>query len=133
MNKNLITIGAVVLVVILFVFIGSNKTNTSNKPNTATALNATSNINPLLESQEFISKYKSTLNSVLIDVRTPAEFNTSHIASAINIDYEDSSFTEEINKLDKTKTYFIYCRSGNRSGRAHKIMKDAGIENIYMN
>lgn len=85
----------------------------------------------LLSANEFIAKYHSSPEAMLIDVRTPGEFNTSHIAGAIDIDYESSSFTSEIQKLDKTKTYFIYCRSGNRSSQASVIMRQDGIKNLY--
>lgn len=80
---------------------------------------------------EFMQLYASTPNAVLIDVRTPSEFATGHIDQAINIDFESPSFASEIKKLDTTKTYFVYCRSGNRSGQAVSIMKSNGIKNIY--
>jgi len=85
----------------------------------------------LLNSSDFISKYKSTPGAVLVDVRTPAEFNISHIEGAINIDYENANFISEVQKLDTSKTYFVYCRSGNRSSKSVVIMKDNGIKNIY--
>ena len=59
----------------------------------------------------------------LIDVRTPAEYADGHLAGSTMIDYKDSSFDTEIDKLDKDATYLIYCRSGNRSGKAvHKMI-----------
>lgn len=85
----------------------------------------------LLNSSDFISKYKSTSNAVLVDVRTPAEFEVSHIQGAINIDYENVNFESEVKKLDTSKTYFVYCRSGNRSSKSIIIMKNSGIKNIY--
>ncbi len=84
-----------------------------------------------LAGAEFVKTYTSTPNAVLIDVRTPSEFATGHIDQAINIDFENPSFTSEVKKLDTTKTYFVYCRSGNRSGQAVSIMKSNGIKNIY--
>ncbi len=87
--------------------------------------------NGLLSSSDFISKYKSTPNVVLIDVRTPAEFDAGHIQGAINVDYENTNFQSEVKKLDISKTYFVYCRSGNRSSKSVVIMKDNGIKNIY--
>lgn len=84
-----------------------------------------------LSGKDFIDTYKSTENSVLLDVRTPNEYASSHIASAINIDFENQTFLSEIKKLDTSKTYFVYCRSGNRSGKAVTIMKNNGFKNIY--
>ena len=70
-------------------------------------------------------------NSIILDVRTPAEFKQSAIDGAINIDSMGSDFAKKIEELDKSKTYFVYCRSGNRSGSACKLMGNAGFENLY--
>jgi rhodanese-related sulfurtransferase len=85
----------------------------------------------LLGAEDFISKYKSTSDAVLVDVRTPAEFEVSHIQGAVNIDYENINFENEVKKLDNSKPYFIYCRSGNRSSKSAIIMEESGIKNIY--
>lgn len=85
----------------------------------------------LLSGADFMSKYQSTPNAVLVDVRRPDEFGISHIAGAIDIDFENSNFVSEVQRLDTSKTYFIYCRSGNRSGQASVIMRQNGIKNLY--
>lgn len=84
-----------------------------------------------LPGSEFISTYNHTPGAVLVDVRTPDEYTAGHIKGAINIDYYAQDFENNIAKLDKTKAYFIYCHSGNRSGHAASIMNDAGINTIY--
>jgi rhodanese-related sulfurtransferase len=66
-----------------------------------------------------------------LDVRTPSEFNEGHIEGAQLIDFQSGNFESEIETLDKSKTYAVYCRSGNRSGQAVKIMSDAGFTNLY--
>ena len=68
---------------------------------------------------------------VTLDVRTPGEFNEGHIEGAQLIDFQSGNFENEIAALDKSKTYAVYCRSGNRSGQAVKIMRDAGFKNLY--
>lgn len=68
--------------------------------------------------------------TIIIDARTPDEFATEHVKGAKNIDVTSPSFTEQIKKLDKNKEYKVYCRSGNRSGRAASIMKDAGFKKV---
>lgn len=78
---------------------------------------------------EFISQSQAE-GVVLIDVRTPEEFNEGHIAGALNIDVQSSSFDSEIATLDKSVTYALYCRSGNRSGVAAGKMSDAGFTSI---
>jgi rhodanese-related sulfurtransferase len=68
---------------------------------------------------------------VTLDVRTPGEFNEGHIEGAQLIDFQSGNFENEIAALDKSKTYAVYCRSGNRSGQAVKVMRDAGFKNLY--
>lgn len=68
---------------------------------------------------------------VILDVRTPQEFAEGHLANAINIDFQSGNFEQEIASLDKTKTYAVYCRSGNRSGQAVKVMAKAGFTSMY--
>ena len=55
---------------------------------------------------------------VILDVRTKEEFDEGHIANAININVESDTFLSQIAKLDKSKTYAVYCRSGRRSADA---------------
>lgn len=67
---------------------------------------------------------------VVLDVRTPEEFATGHLANAINIDAQSAAFDAQISMLDQSKTYAVYCRSGNRSQGAVAKMADAGFTNI---
>ena len=80
---------------------------------------------------EDFSKKTAESGVVILDVRTPGEFMTGHIQDAQNIDFEGGSFESQIESLDKNGTYAVYCRSGNRSGQAVKVMQDAGFKNIY--
>ena len=68
---------------------------------------------------------------VILDVRTPGEFAEGYIEGARMIDFQGGSFETEIATLDKNATYAVYCRSGNRSGQAVKIMQDAGFLNLF--
>ena len=68
---------------------------------------------------------------ITLDVRTPGEFMSGFIKGAKNIDFQSGNFENEIASLDKNETYAIYCRSGNRSGQAVKVMHDAGFHNVY--
>ncbi len=67
----------------------------------------------------------------LIDCRTPKEFNEGHLKGAKIINYYDSDFLNEMSKLDKDKVLYIYCRSGNRSGKAAKKLETLGFTKIY--
>ncbi len=87
-----------------------------------------------LTSSEFTEKMKSLSESdgfMIIDVRTPEEFRSERIKGAVNINRYASGFDNEIDKLDRNKTYFIYCRSGNRSGQVKNIMKKMGFKEVY--
>ena len=68
---------------------------------------------------------------VVLDVRTPGEFSQGHIQGAMNIDVEASTFDSEIAKLDMTKSYAVYCHSGNRSEVATKAMAKAGFKHLF--
>jgi rhodanese-related sulfurtransferase len=68
---------------------------------------------------------------VLLDVRTPEEFNEGHLGNAMNIDYKNSDFKDQLQKLDKTKPYFVYCKAGVRSEKATEIMKEQGFTEVY--
>ncbi|WP_296386619.1 rhodanese-like domain-containing protein [Winogradskyella sp.] len=67
----------------------------------------------------------------LVDVRTPKEFDEIRIANSQNIDFKSPTFDEDITKLDKNKPVILYCKSGRRSAKCAKKLKDAGFEKIY--
>ena len=67
----------------------------------------------------------------LIDVRTPKEYGEGYIKNAKNIDFFQDNFIEEMSKLNKNEPIYIYCKSGGRSGRASKKLKDAGFTKVY--
>ena len=68
---------------------------------------------------------------VILDVRTAEEFASGYIENAINIDYYSDAFRDELDNLDKTKTYLIYCRSGRRSADALDIMTELDFREVY--
>lgn len=68
---------------------------------------------------------------VILDIRTPQEYNASRIKGAININFYDRNFANNLNKLDKNKTYFVYCRSGNRTGQSMRLFDQLGFKKIY--
>ena len=67
----------------------------------------------------------------LLDVRTPEEFEEEHLFQAINIPVTDDDFKDRLEGLDKNKPVYIYCKSGNRSARAGKILSEMGFEHVY--
>lgn len=79
---------------------------------------------------QVVSAANDTNDSTILDVRTEDEFSESHLKDAINIDFLSSDFKSKIEKLDRNKSYKVYCRSGNRSGKAEKLMKEIGFKNV---
>lgn len=84
-----------------------------------------------VKAEEFIKIAESTPDAVIIDVRTPAEFAGGKLPGAKNIDIFSKDFANQIDKLDRDKTYLLYCRSGNRSGQACNIMAGRGFTKLY--
>ena len=70
-------------------------------------------------------------NIVLIDVRTPEEFQEGHLEGAKLINFYDANFQEEVKKLDASKKYVVYCRSGGRSSKSVSAMKKIGFKDVY--
>lgn len=68
---------------------------------------------------------------VILDVRTPEEVAEGYIENAINIDFYSETFRDELDRLDKDKTYLIYCRSGGRSGNTLNIMEGLNFREVY--
>ena len=82
-----------------------------------------------LSAEEFETVSKELENSVIIDVRTAGEFDLGHMPGAVNMDYFAEGFLEEIENMDKSKDYLIYCRSGRRSIRVCTWMRNGGFDN----
>lgn len=68
--------------------------------------------------------------AVVIDVRTPEEFASGHLADARNIDVQADSFHAEVDELDRDSTYVLYCRSGARAGAAGEMMLEMGFTDV---
>jgi len=63
----------------------------------------------------------------VVDVRTEAEWDTGHLEGALHIEWQD--ILKISSSIRKDEEIFLYCRSGNRSGKATKILIDAGYIN----
>lgn len=70
-------------------------------------------------------------NFVILDIRTPGEYSEGHIRNSVLLDYHSPSFSNGLAALDKNRTYFIYCRSGNRTGRALVMMEELGFKRVF--
>ena len=85
-----------------------------------------------LSQEAWASQLKEDTQSVVLDVRTLDEVSEGVIPGAIHLDiFMGQGFLDGLEKLDKSKNYFVYCRSGNRSGQACAIMQSFGFETAH--
>ena len=78
-----------------------------------------------------IQENLSNPDFIILDIRTPREFDAGHIAGARNIDFYAKTFAQEFRSLDREKTYLIYCRSGNRSGQLMGALEKMHFKNVF--
>ena len=79
---------------------------------------------------DYVAKHK---NAVILDVRTPMEYETSHVPGALNINVQDESFADQVSRLDSDRTYIVYCTKnpvGGRSMTALAKMETLGFKNL---
>lgn len=84
-----------------------------------------------LSPESFKQAIDQDKEAILIDVRTPGEVAKGMIPGAVNIDINGRDFIERAARLDKDKTYYVYCLSGSRSARAATHFKEIGISEVY--
>jgi rhodanese-related sulfurtransferase len=68
---------------------------------------------------------------VVLDIRTPAEVEAGHLSGAVNRDFYSDTFEDDLAALPRDLIYLIYCRTGNRTGRAYQVMEGLGFEQVY--
>ncbi len=125
LNQNLIWIGGLIALIVValgaFIFL-------DNEP--ATTADGIPIVNEKISPDEYNDDFEAPgEDHLLIDVRTPEEFAAGHIAGAINIPVE--SIAMRLDEIPEDEKIVVYCRSGNRSGQAAAILKDADYPQIY--
>jgi len=83
------------------------------------------------EAHQLIETNRTHPHLIILDVRTPREFSQGHLEKANNINFHAQTFRQDINQLDREKTYLIYCRRGVRSDRALMLMQEMGFQPVY--
>ena len=85
-----------------------------------------------IDQNKWRSQLESEEDCLIIDVRTSEEFEELRLPNSINIDfYKPQDFMQELEKLDKNKVYYIYCRTGSRSANTCELMKEIGFAKTY--
>lgn len=69
-------------------------------------------------------------DAIVLDVRTPKEFAQGHIEGAINVNFFDEDFEQQLAQLDTSETYLLHCRSGGRSTKSLPILERAGFTDV---
>ena len=78
------------------------------------------------------SQLESEEDFIILDVRTSEEFEEIRLSNSMNIDfYNPKNFIQELEKLDKNKSYYVYCKTGNRSATTCDLMKEIGFTKTY--
>ena len=120
MWKTILTI-ATLLIIGIIMFNIFNKSNTENR--------STMSID--ISTEEFKEKRAET-KGILIDVRTQEEYDEGHLAETdFQYDMMNGEFQSQLENFEKDETYYLYCRTGNRSGQAARMMRNAGFEKVY--
>ncbi len=83
------------------------------------------------EAHVLIQENRGSPDFVILDVRTPEEYDEGHIEGAINLNFYDDDYREQLKNLDRDDTYLLFCRSGNRSGQTLDIMIEFEFTTIY--
>ena len=78
-----------------------------------------------------LEKHRNHPDFVILDVRTPEEYEGGHIENAYLLNFRSGSFVDELETMDKTKKYYIYCRTGRRSRKTVQLMKEKGYSEAH--
>ena len=93
-----------------------------------TSGNASSSASCKMTPEQYVQADKS--DAIILDVRTQREFDYGHLEGAIVIDIYQRDFRDKVNQLDKTKTYYVYCKTGIRSRSAVNYMRQSGFSKV---
>ena len=81
--------------------------------------------------RNFVARHE---DAVIVDVRTPLEYEMSHITGSVNVDVQDESFADRVKALDPDKTYIVHCTKNpadGRSSRALETLQGLGFKRLY--
>ncbi len=126
-----VSVIVVLAVTIFFSFMITNNFNSTNSSVQGVNTQKTLEVVDYEQFSKIISDNIQNENFEIIDIRTPQEYATGYIPNAILIDFYDPSFSSQLDALDKSKTYAIYCNSGNRSQAALGLMGNKNFETVY--
>ena len=121
MKKKLITYAIPVFIICLGFVLPSLRAQDSEGITTVSAKQAA----------DLIDKHSEDKDFAILDIRTPGEFQAGHLPDAILVDFYSQTFSDQLNRLDKEKSYLVYCRTGNRSTNSLGLFKKLKFDKIY--
>ena len=130
-SKSKIIIATILLILGIVIGIINQNQNDTTPANTQNNLenNLQTNLNSI-SLKEWKNLYDNDKDYIVIDVRTPKEYNNQKIPNSKLINFYDTDFKEQLNQLDKNQKYLIHCRSGSRSSNALGVMKELKFTNV---
>ena len=128
MNMSSKTIPTVLIVLLLW---GGAVSCQSKTEASAEVTQSEGVVNADVNVAAFAALIDTAETGLLLDVRTDREVAMGHIRGAAQIDFYRNDFREELAKLDPNVPVYVYCRGGNRSGKAAKMMKSMGFKTVY--
>ncbi|WP_424356385.1 rhodanese-like domain-containing protein [Methanobacterium sp. MBAC-LM] len=78
-----------------------------------------------------LEKHRDDPDFVVMDVRTPEEYDEGHIENAYLLNFKSGSFEDELENMDKNKKYYVYCRTGRKSRKAVELMEKRGYSEAH--
>ena len=94
-------------------------------------LSCNQNKSNLISAYDFDEMIRLDKSSIIIDVRTPEEFNKGHLRNSLNVNWFDDNFDDNIDIFSKDLPVFVYCLSGGRSAKANEKIRSLGFKNVY--
>lgn len=134
MNKVILSVVVILALAVISLYLFTRQSPSCEAGNCKQETKITSTPKTVVQkvsATQFKTMFESDDNAQLIDIRTASEYNEEgHISTAKNIDYYSKAFRVELDRLDKAKTTYVYCRSGNRSASAVALMQSMGFTKI---
>jgi len=124
------TLTAILIQFIIIIFLASCGVAGTAKQGQGDTASSPYDLTPQ-QAWSMIQENKGNPNFVILDVRTPKEFFAGRVEGAVNLDFYALDFNKKLGKLDPSKTYIVYCRSGARSAAAQKVMFKMGFKKVY--
>ena len=82
--------------------------------------------------EQWSNQQSADKKSIILDVRTSEEFEAGYIPEAKQLDIRNpETFMQGLESLDKSASYYVYCRSGARSAQACQVMSQMGFETTF--